>query len=50
VFALVASFLSVFFLIGHYFTHFIVAIGAVMFCAIFLYHSWYKGLPTLCPD
>lgn len=50
VFALVASFVSVFFLIGHYFTHFLVAIGIVLMCAIFLYHSWYKRLPTLCPD
>jgi solute:Na+ symporter, SSS family len=48
--ALVASFLSVFFLIGHYFTHFLAAIGIALLCAIFLYHSWYKRLPTLCPD
>jgi len=50
VFALVASFLSVFFLIGHYFTHFLVAVGIVLLCAVFLYHSWYKTLPTLYPD
>jgi SSS family solute:Na+ symporter len=48
--ALVASFLSVFFLIGHYFTHFGVAIGVVLLGAMFLYHSWYKRLPTLGPD
>jgi solute:Na+ symporter, SSS family len=48
--ALVASFLSVFFLIGHYFTHFGVAIGVVLLGAMFLYHSWYTRLPTLGPD
>ena len=49
-FALVASMLSVFFLIGHYFTHFAVAIGVVLLGAVFLYHSWYRKLPTLSPD
>jgi solute:Na+ symporter, SSS family len=49
-FALVASFLSVFFLIGHYFTHFVVAIGVVLLGAVFLYHSWYRKLPTLSLD
>ncbi len=48
--ALIGSCLSVFFLIGHYFTHFLAAIGVVLLCAIFLYHGWYKRLPTLCPD
>lgn len=47
---LVASFLSVFFLIGHYFTQFVVAIAVVLLGAVFLYGSWYKRLPTLCPD
>ena len=50
VFALMGSFVSVFFLIGHYFTHFLAAIGVVLLCAVFLYHSWYKRLSTLCPD
>jgi SSS family solute:Na+ symporter len=49
VLALVASFLSVFFLIGHYFAHFSVAIGIVLLCAVILYQSWYKRLP-LCVD
>jgi solute:Na+ symporter, SSS family len=48
--ALIASFLSMFFLIGHYFTHFGVAIGVVLLGAVFLYHSWYKKLPTLTPE
>jgi SSS family solute:Na+ symporter len=48
--ALVASLLSVFFLIGHYFTHFAVAIAVVLLGAAFLYYSWYKKLPTLSPD
>jgi solute:Na+ symporter, SSS family len=48
--ALVASFLSIFFLIGHYFTHFLAAIAVVLLCAILLYHGWYKRLPTLCAD
>jgi SSS family solute:Na+ symporter len=50
VLALVASLLSVFFLIGHYFTHFLVAIAVVLVCGMFLYHSWYRRLATLCPD
>jgi solute:Na+ symporter, SSS family len=50
VFALIASFLSVFFLIGHYFQHFLVTTGVVLLCTIFLYHSWYKGMSTRCPD
>jgi solute:Na+ symporter, SSS family len=50
VFALMASFLSVFFLIGHYFAHLGAAIGVVLLCAMILYHSWYKTLPTMCPD
>jgi len=49
-FALVASLLSVFFLIGHYFTHFIAAIGVALGSAIILYHSWYKKLPMLCTE
>jgi solute:Na+ symporter, SSS family len=48
IFALIASFLSVFFLIGHYFTYFSAAIGVVLLCGIILYHSWYKKLPTIC--
>ena len=50
VFALVAAFLSAFFLIGHYFTQLFVAIGVVLLCAMFLYQSWYKGLSRLCAD
>ena len=50
IFALVSSFMSVFFLIGHYFDYFGAAIGIVVSCAIILYHSWYKKLPTMCPD
>jgi SSS family solute:Na+ symporter len=50
VLALVASLLSVFFLIGHYFTHFFAAISVVLAGAMFLYHSWYKRLSALCPD
>ena len=46
----VAAFLSAFFLVGHYFTHFRVATGVVLLCAIFLYHSWYKGLSGLSAD
>jgi solute:Na+ symporter, SSS family len=49
-FALAASILSVFFLIGHYFTHFIAAIGIALVCAIIPYHSWYNKLPMLCAD
>jgi SSS family solute:Na+ symporter len=49
-FALVASILSVFFLIGHYFSHFFAAIGIALVCAIILYHSWYKKLPMLCTN
>jgi hypothetical protein len=37
-------------LIGHYFTHFVVAMGVVLLGAVFLYHSWYRKLPTLSPD
>src|SRR5882724_1406298 len=48
IFALVASFLSVFFLVGHYFTYFSAAIGVVLLCGIILYHSWYKKLPITC--
>jgi len=48
--ALVSSFMSVFFLIGHYFDYFGTAIGIVLSCAIILYHSWYRKLPTMCPD
>jgi hypothetical protein len=46
----VSSFMSVFFLIGHYFDYFGAAIGIVLSCAIILYHSWYKKLPTMCLD
>jgi len=50
VFALVASFLSVFFLIGHYFTYFGVTFIVVLSSAVILYHSWYKLLPTMGLD
>lgn len=50
VFALVGAFLSVFFLIGHYFTQFSVTISIVLFCVIILYHSWYKLLPMMSPE
>jgi solute:Na+ symporter, SSS family len=50
VLALMASFLSVFFLIGHYFAYFGAAIAAVLSCVIILYHSWYKQLPAMCLD
>ena len=50
VFALVACFLSVFFLIGHYFSYFGIAIGVVMVCGIILYRCWYKSLPTTCAE
>ena len=48
--ALFACFLSVFFLIGHYFEYLGWSTGAVLVCAIFLYHSWYKKLPVECAD
>jgi Na+/proline symporter len=48
--ALFAAFLSVFFLIGHYFDYLAWSAGTVLLCAIFLYHSWYKRLPTECVD
>jgi hypothetical protein len=48
--ALFACFLSVFFLIGHYFDYLGWSMGTVLFCAIFLYHSWYKKLPVECAD
>jgi SSS family solute:Na+ symporter len=50
VFALIASFLSVFFLIGHYFSYFGTAIGVVLLCGIILYRCWYKSLPTTCAE
>jgi SSS family solute:Na+ symporter len=50
VFALIASFLSVFFLIGHYFSHFGIAIGVVLLCGIILYCCWYRTLPTTCEE
>src|SRR5580704_13924215 len=50
VFALIASFLSVFFLIGHYFSYFGTAIGVVLLCGIILYRYWYKSLPTACAE
>jgi len=48
--ALFACFLSVFFLIGHYFEYLGWSTGTVLVCAIFLYHSWYKKLPVECAD
>jgi len=48
--ALFASFLSIFFLIGHYFEHLGWSVGTVLVCAILLYHSWYKKLPVECAD
>jgi len=48
--ALFACFLSVFFLIGHYFEYLGWSAGTVLVCAIFLYHSWYKKLPVECAD
>jgi hypothetical protein len=50
VFALIASFLSVFFLIGHYFSYFGTAIGVVLLCGIILYCCWYRTLPTTCEE
>ena len=48
--ALFACFLSVFFLIGHYFEYLGWSAGTVLVCAIFLYHGWYKKLPVECAD
>jgi hypothetical protein len=48
--ALFAAFLSVFFLIGHYFTYFGWSAGTVLLCAIFLYYGWYRRLPIECVD
>jgi hypothetical protein len=42
--ALFGSFLSVFFLIGHYFEYLAWSAGAVLLCAIFLYYGWYRKL------
>jgi len=50
VFALIAAFLSVFFLIGHYFSYFGAAIGVVLLCGVILYRCWYKSLPTMCAE
>jgi len=46
VLALIASFLSVFFFIGHYFSYFGTAISVVLLCGIILYCCWYRTLPT----
>jgi SSS family solute:Na+ symporter len=48
--ALFACFLSVFFLIGHYFEYLGWSTGTVFVCAIFLYYGWYKKLPVECAD
>jgi solute:Na+ symporter, SSS family len=48
--ALFACFLSVFFLIGHYFEYLGWSTFTGLVCAIFLYHSWYKKLPVECAD
>jgi len=50
VFALIASFLSVFFFIGHYFSYFGTAIGVVLLCGIILYYCWYRTLPATCEE
>jgi hypothetical protein len=42
--ALFASFLSVFFLIGHYFEYLAWSAGTVLLSAIFLYYGWYRRL------
>jgi Na+/proline symporter len=42
--ALFGSFLSVFFLIGHYFEYLAWSAGTVLLCAIFLYYGWYRKL------
>jgi solute:Na+ symporter, SSS family len=44
--ALGCCFLSVFFLIGHYFTQLSMTAAAVLLCAGILYHSWYRRLPA----
>jgi len=48
--ALMCSFLSVFFLIGHYFAQFGTTAVTVLLCAVILYHGWYKRLPAMCPE
>jgi Na+/proline symporter len=48
--ALLASFLSIFFLIGHYFGYLAWSAGAVLICGILLYFGWYRRLPTECVD
>jgi hypothetical protein len=48
--ALFSAFLSVFFLIGHYFDYLAWSAGTVLLCAIFLYYAWYKRLPIECVD
>jgi hypothetical protein len=47
---LVASFLSVFFLIGHYFEHLVGAAATVLVCAALLYFTWYRRLRIECAD
>jgi Na+/proline symporter len=48
--ALMASFLSVFFLIGHYLEHLVWATATVVACATLLYFTWYRRLPIECAD
>jgi Na+/proline symporter len=48
--ALFASFLSVFFLIGHYFRYLAGSTATVLLCAALLYFGWYRRLPTECAD
>ena len=48
--ALISSYLSVFFLVGHYFAQFSISAAVVLLCAVMLYYGWYKRLPTLCPE
>jgi hypothetical protein len=48
--ALMCAFLSVFFLIGHYFAQLGTTVVIVLICAVILYHGWYRRLPTMCPE
>jgi SSS family solute:Na+ symporter len=48
--ALFASFLSVFFLIGHYLGYFGWSLGAVLLCGVLLYYCWYRRLRVECVD
>jgi Na+/proline symporter len=41
---LISCYLSVFFVLGHYFTHFAVALGVFTVCVLMLHRTWYSRL------